>query len=357
MSSILPQSALLRRDLAELPRAAARARAARPARRGWSRTISAPTTASSSRSTPRATRRRSWRAPARLLPRLQGVQLEMPLVRCYEGERDFRDLFDDLGGGRLQPVPVHAGLLRAQARAAAADRRGVHARGGRAVTRGADCGDRARLCRPAAGGGAGRAWRRPPATTATAARIAELRAGRDRTGEVGDAALAASALVLTDDPAGLAGHTVFILTVPTPVDAAQPCPTSARCVAACRAIAPALAQGAVVVLESTVYPGATEEVVGPTLAALSGLAAGARLLPRLLARAHQSGRPRAHARPHHQGGRRPDPGGRGAPRRDLPAGSPAAGSTSRAICAPPRPPRRSRMRSATSTSRSSTRSR
>ena len=38
-----------------------------------------------------------------LLPRLQGVQLEMPLVRCYEGERDFRDLIEDLAAAGFSP--------------------------------------------------------------------------------------------------------------------------------------------------------------------------------------------------------------------------------------------------------------
>jgi FkbM family methyltransferase len=38
-----------------------------------------------------------------LLPRLQGVQLEMPLVRCYEGERDFRELIDDLAEAGFRP--------------------------------------------------------------------------------------------------------------------------------------------------------------------------------------------------------------------------------------------------------------
>jgi len=39
----------------------------------------------------------------RLLPRLQGVQVEMSLVRCYEGERDFRDLIDDLAAAGFVP--------------------------------------------------------------------------------------------------------------------------------------------------------------------------------------------------------------------------------------------------------------
>jgi UDP-N-acetyl-D-galactosamine dehydrogenase len=106
-----------------------------------------------------------------------------------------------------------------------------------------------------------------------AARIRELRAGRDRTGEVAPEALAASALALTDDPATLSGHDVFIITVPTPVDRHN-VPDLSAVRAACRMIGPALGQGAIVVLESTVYPGATEEVVGPTLAESSGLRRG-----------------------------------------------------------------------------------
>ena len=118
-----------------------------------------------------------------------------------------------------------------------------------------------------------RATARPPATTAIAARIAELEGGRDRTGEVDPEELAASPLALTADPRQLAGHEIFIITVPTPVDA-QKVPDLTAVIAACRAIGPALRPGAIVVLESTVYPGATEEVVGPALAASSGLRSG-----------------------------------------------------------------------------------
>jgi UDP-N-acetyl-D-glucosamine/UDP-N-acetyl-D-galactosamine dehydrogenase len=105
-------------------------------------------------------------------------------------------------------------------------------------------------------------------------RIADLRLGRDRTGEVDPLELAASPLALTADPQQLAGHEIFIIAVPTPVDA-QKRPDLAAVIAACRAIGPALRPGAIVVLESTVYPGATEEVVGPALAASSGLRSGA----------------------------------------------------------------------------------
>jgi UDP-N-acetyl-D-galactosamine dehydrogenase len=104
-------------------------------------------------------------------------------------------------------------------------------------------------------------------------RIAELARGHDRTGEIAAETLHASTLALSADPAALAGHTIFIVTVPTPVDVDN-VPDLGAVVAACRTLAPALSKGAVVVLESTVYPGATEEVVGPTLAGLTGLEAG-----------------------------------------------------------------------------------
>src|SRR3546814_3568758 len=50
-------------------------------------------------------------------------------------------------------------------------------------------------------------------------RIADLRAGRDRTGEVSAAALAEGRLELTDDPAAIAGAEIYIVAVPTPVGA------------------------------------------------------------------------------------------------------------------------------------------
>jgi UDP-N-acetyl-D-glucosamine/UDP-N-acetyl-D-galactosamine dehydrogenase len=104
-------------------------------------------------------------------------------------------------------------------------------------------------------------------------RIAELQDGRDRTGEVGAEELARSPLALTGDPERLAGHEIFILTVPTPIDR-QNRPDLSAVIAACRTVAQALRPGVIVVLESTVYPGVTEEVVGPALAEASGLQPG-----------------------------------------------------------------------------------
>ncbi len=101
-------------------------------------------------------------------------------------------------------------------------------------------------------------------------RIAKLRRGVDATGEVGAEALQTAGLTLTDDPDDLAGGSLFIVTVPTPIDANKQ-PDLGPLRAACEIIGPRLSAGAVVVFESTVYPGVTEEFCGPLLEAASGL--------------------------------------------------------------------------------------
>ncbi len=106
-----------------------------------------------------------------------------------------------------------------------------------------------------------------------AERVAELRTGEDRTEEVDPAELAASTMTFSDDEAALDGAEVFIVTVPTPVDAAnQPDLTAVR--RASETVARHIAAGAVVVYESTVYPGVTEDECGPILEAGSGLVCG-----------------------------------------------------------------------------------
>jgi UDP-N-acetyl-D-galactosamine dehydrogenase len=104
-------------------------------------------------------------------------------------------------------------------------------------------------------------------------RVAELKRGVDRTGEVDGAVLAASPLAIAASETALKGADVFIITVPTPVTADN-VPDLDAVRSACRAVGRALAKGSIVVLESTVYPGVTEDVCGPELAAASGLAAG-----------------------------------------------------------------------------------
>ena len=104
-----------------------------------------------------------------------------------------------------------------------------------------------------------------------AAHVAALRGGSDRNGEVSEASLNGTATRFTDDAADLADCTAFILAVPTPItDAKTPDLTPLR--TACAIIGPHLRPGSLVIVESTVYPGVTEDVCGPVLAEASGLA-------------------------------------------------------------------------------------
>jgi UDP-N-acetyl-D-galactosamine dehydrogenase len=110
-------------------------------------------------------------------------------------------------------------------------------------------------------------------------RITELEARHDRTGEIAADRLAASALTLTADPALCAPADFYIVTVPTPIDGANR-PDLRIVEAASRTIAAllpaAVAQGRVpvVIYESTVYPGVTEDICAPLLEAGSGLVCG-----------------------------------------------------------------------------------
>jgi len=104
-------------------------------------------------------------------------------------------------------------------------------------------------------------------------RLAELAKGHDRTREVAPADLETAELTFSGEPAGLAGCQLFIVTVPTPVTADKR-PDLGAVMAASRTVGAALRPGAVVVYESTVYPGVTEEVCAPILEQVSGLAAG-----------------------------------------------------------------------------------
>ena len=102
-------------------------------------------------------------------------------------------------------------------------------------------------------------------------RIEALKAGVDHTLEVTSEELAAAdRLAYSADPADLAGRNIFIVTVPTPIDEAKrPDLTAIR--KASESIGKHLTPGAVVVYESTVYPGCTEEVCVPILERESGL--------------------------------------------------------------------------------------
>ncbi len=103
------------------------------------------------------------------------------------------------------------------------------------------------------------------------ARIAELRLGQDSTLEISPAQLqAATRLRFSSDAADLRDATVFIITVPTPVDAANN-PDLTPLIKASQTVGQVLKAGDVVIYESTVYPGATEEVCVPVLEQYSGL--------------------------------------------------------------------------------------
>jgi len=102
-------------------------------------------------------------------------------------------------------------------------------------------------------------------------RIAELQSQRDHTLEVTPEELAATTqLTFSADPADLASCNVFIVTVPTPIDSAKR-PDLAPLESASRTVGRAIRAGGVAIFESTVYPGATEEVCVPIIERQSGL--------------------------------------------------------------------------------------
>jgi UDP-N-acetyl-D-galactosamine dehydrogenase len=102
-------------------------------------------------------------------------------------------------------------------------------------------------------------------------RIAELRSGEDHTMECSRTELKeATHLSYSCEPADLQQAQVFVVTVPTPVDQANR-PDMTPLIKASNTVGKALKKGDVVIYESTVYPGATEEVCVPVLEKVSGL--------------------------------------------------------------------------------------
>lgn len=104
-------------------------------------------------------------------------------------------------------------------------------------------------------------------------KVASLRNGVDPTGEVASEVLRATSLRMTADPKALGDATFIIVAVPTPVDGNNQ-PDLSPVIGASRIVGKYLRPGAVVVFESTVYPGVTEEICGGVLARESGLAQG-----------------------------------------------------------------------------------
>jgi len=104
-------------------------------------------------------------------------------------------------------------------------------------------------------------------------RVSTLRNGSDFTGEISDERMAKSSLLVTSDAADIANANFYIATVPTPVSEGNR-PDLSPLYSACEIIGKHLSKGDVVVFESTVYPGVTEDICGPLLEKASGLKAG-----------------------------------------------------------------------------------
>jgi UDP-N-acetyl-D-galactosamine dehydrogenase len=106
-----------------------------------------------------------------------------------------------------------------------------------------------------------------------AKRVAELKAGSDRTLEIEPGDLNQKNLLLTTDPSDMRSCDFYIITVPTPIDDARR-PDLSAMLAASQTVGRLLKKGDIVVYESTVYPGAVEEECAPVLAKTSGLVPG-----------------------------------------------------------------------------------
>ena len=104
-------------------------------------------------------------------------------------------------------------------------------------------------------------------------KMAQLREGHDTTGELTAAQLAATRLDYTTDPARLKEAQFLIVTVPTPIDGNNK-PDLRPIESASRMIGANLTRGSIVVYESTVYPGVTEEIAVPILEEVSDLKCG-----------------------------------------------------------------------------------
>ena len=104
-------------------------------------------------------------------------------------------------------------------------------------------------------------------------RVSDLQNGVDHTNETTSAELQAAKVTYTHDRAALKDATFFIVTVPTPIDAQQR-PDLSPLASSCQTIGPFLKRGDLVVFESTVYPGVTEDYCAPLLEKISGLKSG-----------------------------------------------------------------------------------
>lgn len=106
-----------------------------------------------------------------------------------------------------------------------------------------------------------------------AARVSELAAGIDHTNEADEDDLKASRLKFTTNLQDISDCNFYIVCVPTPIDANRQ-PDLTPVLRASETVGKVLTHGNVVVYESTVYPGVTEDICGPLLEKISGLKQG-----------------------------------------------------------------------------------
>jgi len=104
-------------------------------------------------------------------------------------------------------------------------------------------------------------------------KVSELLEGVDRTGEISGDELNSSSLTITSNKDDLRECNFFVIAVPTPVDFHNK-PDLSYLVSASQVVGSVMSAGSIVVYESTVYPGMTEEFCGPVLAEVSGLTRG-----------------------------------------------------------------------------------
>ena len=105
-------------------------------------------------------------------------------------------------------------------------------------------------------------------------RVTELKQGQDSTGEVAPGELAAAQIIFTTDSRQLETADFHIVAVPTPINDAKN-PDMGPLTAASEMLGRVIKRGDIIVYESTVYPGATEEICAPILERESGLVCGA----------------------------------------------------------------------------------
>ena len=104
-------------------------------------------------------------------------------------------------------------------------------------------------------------------------RIQELQKGYDRTAEIDESTLKTTALHVTHNAQEIENQEIYIVTVPTPITKDNK-PDLTPLEKACETLGKVIQKGSIIVFESTVYPGVTEDICGPLLAKTSGLTQG-----------------------------------------------------------------------------------